>query len=84
MIWEAADPYLYLRTTADGRVVAGGEDAPFADAAQRDALIARNNCHAVMGFGGNGITFAAVAAQYLQRTLTGLRDPDEDLFPVPG
>ena len=41
------------------------------------------NCHVVMGFGGNGITFAAVAAQYLQRTLTGLTDPDVDLFPVP-
>ena len=38
------------------------------------------NCHVVMGFGGNGITFAA---QLLQRTLTGLRDPDEDLFAVP-
>jgi glycine/D-amino acid oxidase-like deaminating enzyme len=29
MIWEAATPYLYLRTTPDGRVICGGEDAPF-------------------------------------------------------
>ncbi|MDB5555173.1 MAG: Glycine/D-amino acid oxidase, deaminating [Rhizobium sp.] len=26
LVWEAADPYLYMRTTSDGRIVAGGED----------------------------------------------------------
>ncbi|HEY0332167.1 MAG TPA: FAD-dependent oxidoreductase, partial [Stenotrophomonas sp.] len=26
MIWETARPYLYLRGTADGRIIAGGED----------------------------------------------------------
>ncbi len=26
MMWETAHPYLYLRSTADGRVIAGGED----------------------------------------------------------
>ncbi len=26
VIWEASDPYLYLRSTSDGRVIAGGED----------------------------------------------------------
>ena len=41
MIWEASDPYLYLRTTADGRVVCGGGDEPFADAQARDALSPR-------------------------------------------
>lgn len=25
MMWETARPYLYLRSTPDGRVVAGGE-----------------------------------------------------------
>ncbi len=39
MIWEAAEPYLYMRTTDEGRVVCGGEDAPFSDAEKRDALI---------------------------------------------
>jgi len=39
MIWEASDPYLYMRDTPDGRVVCGGEDEPFADEAARDALI---------------------------------------------
>ena len=40
MIWQSADPYLYLRTTPDGRVICGGEDEDFADEATRDALIA--------------------------------------------
>ena len=26
LIWEASDPYLYMRTSADGRVICGGED----------------------------------------------------------
>lgn len=28
MIWETARPYLYMRTTPDGRIVAGGLDEP--------------------------------------------------------
>ncbi len=38
-IWEASDPYLYLRTTPEGRVVCGGEDEPFSDEETRDALL---------------------------------------------
>ncbi|CAH1688705.1 Glycine/D-amino acid oxidase-like deaminating enzyme [Hyphomicrobiales bacterium] len=26
MVWEGADPYIYFRTTPDGRLIAGGED----------------------------------------------------------
>jgi len=33
-----------------------------------------------LGFGGNGITFSAIATQVLQRQLCGLPDPDQDLF----
>src|SRR6185295_7995320 len=40
LIWEASDPYLYARTTADGRVIAGGEDEEFSDDERRDALTA--------------------------------------------
>ena len=29
LVWEGSDPYLYLRRTHDGRIVAGGEDEPF-------------------------------------------------------
>lgn len=39
LVWEASDPYLYLRTTADGRVICGGEDEDFADDEHRDALL---------------------------------------------
>src|SRR6478672_2349681 len=41
VIWERAHPYLYLRSTADGRVIIGGEDEEFRDPEHRDALIAR-------------------------------------------
>jgi len=40
LLWDAGDPYFYARTTADGRVLAGGGDEPFTSAAARDALIA--------------------------------------------
>jgi glycine/D-amino acid oxidase-like deaminating enzyme len=39
MIWEASDPYLYIRTNADGRVIAGGEDEDITDPSHRDALL---------------------------------------------
>ncbi|GLS46330.1 NAD(P)/FAD-dependent oxidoreductase [Methylobacterium brachythecii] len=38
-IWEASDPYLYMRATHDGRVICGGEDEEFQDEDRRDALI---------------------------------------------
>ncbi|WP_431280706.1 NAD(P)/FAD-dependent oxidoreductase [Humitalea sp. 24SJ18S-53] len=124
LIWEAADPYLYIRTTRDGRVLVGGEDADFSDEAKRDRQLPAKvkriakklgalmpgldtepdftwtgcfgdsatsmpaigpvpgapRCFAVLGFGGNGITFSAIAAQVIQRAILGLPDPDADLF----
>ena len=41
VIWEHARPYLYLRTTGDGRVIIGGEDESFRDPPHRDALVAK-------------------------------------------
>lgn len=41
MIWQSADPYLYMRATPDGRVICGGEDEDFSDEEKRDALIGR-------------------------------------------
>ena len=32
LVWEGSDPYLYFRTSSDGRVVAGGEDEDTPDA----------------------------------------------------
>jgi glycine/D-amino acid oxidase-like deaminating enzyme len=124
LIWESADPYLYLRTTPDGRLIAGGEDEDFSTAEKRDALLPRKiaairrkvekllpgidttpefswagcfggsdtglpaigaipgarRCYAVLGYGGNGITFSMIAAQLLQREILGIADPDAALF----
>lgn len=38
-IWEASDPYLYVRTLPDGRIICGGEDEDFSDENKRDAII---------------------------------------------
>jgi glycine/D-amino acid oxidase-like deaminating enzyme len=43
-------------------------------------LRGKPSCFAVLGFGGNGITFAMIAAQLLRGYLRGPRDPDSDLF----
>ncbi len=124
LIWEAADPYLYIRTTCDGRVVVGGEDERLDDETARDALLpvktaalqrklgallpgldvsvdyawagtfgdsrtglptmgaipGMPNCYAVLGYGGNGITFSMVASQIVRSLVCGESDPDTDLF----
>jgi glycine/D-amino acid oxidase-like deaminating enzyme len=123
-IWEAADPYLYMRTTPDGRVICGGEDEDFSDDEKRDALIpkkaaaigrklkrlfpeldvspefawagafgttetglpsigaipGKQNCYAVLGFGGNGITYSRIAAELIAAELAGKSDPEADLY----
>lgn len=124
LVWEASSPYLYLRTTQDGRLLCGGGDEVMDDAPRRAALLDRKrrwlqarlaalrpgvdtrvdfawggsfgqsrhglptigpipglrHCHAVMGFGGNGITFSMMAAQVLRNVLCGDGDPDLDLL----
>lgn len=124
MIWEASSPYLYARATADGRVIAGGEDEDFDDARQRDALVqskggtiraklaamiavedveldcvwaaafgsspdglpaigrARNHegLWLASGFGGNGVSFAALGAELIAAELGGSADPDAACF----
>lgn len=39
VIWDTGNPYLYLRTTADGRAIIGGYDEPFRDPRARDRLL---------------------------------------------
>ncbi|WP_316741778.1 FAD-dependent oxidoreductase [Pedobacter antarcticus] len=41
LFWNTDSPYLYLRTTADGRLLVGGEDENFRNALRRDALLGR-------------------------------------------
>lgn len=40
LIWEASEQYHYARTTADGRIIFGGEDEAIVDPEQRDGLTA--------------------------------------------
>ena len=51
LIWESGSPYLYLRTTAEGRVIVGGEDEDFVNAKRRDALISQKTRTLVKKFG---------------------------------
>ena len=124
LVWEGANPYLYFRTTRDGRLIAGGEDERSADAFQspdllrtKTKLIAEKiadllgcnigapefrwagafgttktglpmigevpgfkRVYAVMGFGGNGITFSKIAADIVSASIRGYEDPDRKLF----
>lgn len=41
LLWNTAEPYLYMRTSADGRFLIGGEDEPFQNPKKRDALLKR-------------------------------------------
>jgi glycine/D-amino acid oxidase-like deaminating enzyme len=39
MIWNTANPYLYMRTTSDHRILVGGRDEKFFNPVKRDKLI---------------------------------------------
>lgn len=127
MIWNAADPYIYVRTTKDGRLIIGGEDEQHNDNARREkrtpAKLARFRSKlklllpqiafeeddvefawsgafgasetglpvignvpgmprvcAVLGFGGNGTTYAQVASEMIANALNAKAEPDIDLF----
>jgi glycine/D-amino acid oxidase-like deaminating enzyme len=41
LIWETARPYLYMRATADHRLIVGGADVPFRNAGARELLLPR-------------------------------------------
>jgi glycine/D-amino acid oxidase-like deaminating enzyme len=124
LVWEASDPYLYLRMGGDGRLIVGGEDeaSPVAhqDKAKlkhkREIIAAKlkrllpdiafeidygwagafgesatglpnigpiegmDHTWAVMGFGGNGITYSVIASQIVAAEVRGKGDPDADLY----
>jgi glycine/D-amino acid oxidase-like deaminating enzyme len=126
-IWEASDPYLYIRTTSEGRVLCGGGDEGIADEGQRDALLSRKTkmlqrklhrllpkldttvefawtgtfgetktglpiigplphmprCWIALGYGGNGTTYAAIAADIIAGAIGGRPDIDADLYEFP-
>ncbi|HMT08744.1 MAG TPA: FAD-binding oxidoreductase [Pyrinomonadaceae bacterium] len=39
LFWNTAEPYIYMRTTDDNRILIGGEDEEFVDPAKRDSMI---------------------------------------------
>ncbi|MES3032415.1 MAG: FAD-dependent oxidoreductase [Gemmatimonadota bacterium] len=124
LVWESARPYGYMRTTSDNRVIIGGEDVGFKDAAWRDRLLPAKvqkleqrlrhllpdlqtetaaewagtfaetpdglpyigederypGVLFALGYGGNGITFSAIAASILTAHCLGQVHPDADLF----
>ena len=41
LFWNTAEPYIYLRTTDDGRLLVGGGDEDFRDPEKRDRLLAK-------------------------------------------
>ncbi|MFZ4261290.1 NAD(P)/FAD-dependent oxidoreductase [Sphingobacterium sp. HJSM2_6] len=41
LLWNTSDPYLYMRTTDDGRFLIGGEDEEFHNPVKRDELLAK-------------------------------------------
>lgn len=47
VVWEAATPYLYLRTTPDGRVVVGGEDEDIDLPSYRSRSLARKSARLI-------------------------------------
>lgn len=124
LIWEAADPYLYVRSTADDRILVGGEDSGLTSPARRaraipakatallrkvSHLLGRSDLEidyawggafadspkglpvlrplpdlpgvfAVLGCGGNGITFSVIAASLVKAWVKGRSAADADLF----
>lgn len=39
LIWNTADPYLYMRSTPDNRIICGGRDEEFSSPVKRDRLL---------------------------------------------
>jgi len=124
VIWESARPYLYVRTTKDSRIVAGGEDVDFVDEHKRDDLLTEKTrtlerkirkmfprlswklaaawtgtfgqsddglpyigthkhfpgAQFALGYGGNGITFAAIASRIIPDLILGTSNADAKIF----
>lgn len=126
LIWETARPYVFLRTTADHRVMIGGRDESFRDPATRDRLLpakaralqrtfqrlfpaipfepayAWTGTFAVtgdglpyidrtpgdprvwlaLGYAGNGMTYAVIAAEIIREHLLGGQHADARWFRI--
>lgn len=45
LIWETKEPYFYIRSTQDNRIIIGGGDEDFEDPKRRDKLLRRKIAH---------------------------------------
>lgn len=50
LLWNTADPYLYMRSTPDNRILVGGRDEDFYSPAKRDALLPAKTTSLVKDF----------------------------------
>lgn len=50
LIWNTANPYLYMRTTADNRIIVGGRDEEFQNPKRRDALLIKKTMQLTADF----------------------------------
>ncbi|MDQ6903429.1 MAG: FAD-binding oxidoreductase [Bacteroidota bacterium] len=50
LIWNTDDPYLYLRTTGDRRIIIGGRDEKFYNPEKRDKLLVQKSKELVKDF----------------------------------
>lgn len=50
MLWNTADPYLYMRTTPDNRILIGGRDEKIFDPKKRDLLLSAKTAALVRDF----------------------------------
>lgn len=48
LVWNTDDPYIYMRTTDDGRLLIGGGDEDFQNPEKRDALLDKKEKEIVM------------------------------------
>jgi glycine/D-amino acid oxidase-like deaminating enzyme len=50
LVWNTAKPYLYLRTTCDGRFLIGGEDEEFTNPLKRNKLLRKKELKLLKSF----------------------------------
>ncbi|MCM0667595.1 NAD(P)/FAD-dependent oxidoreductase [Flavobacterium tyrosinilyticum] len=50
IFWDTASPYHYIRTTDDNRIIMGGGDEDFKDAAKRDKLLPKKETYLLKQF----------------------------------
>ena len=126
LVWEASDPYFYMRSTARREIIIGGEDEPCSDSESRDRLTAAKverllrqlstlipaarldvetawagffsetedglpligpvpgvpRTYAAFGYGGNGITFSALAAEMIAKFVDNAAHPLEEIVAI--